>query len=469
MTTPFPTRPLGAAMHRMHLAFLARPAEKLYDRLRRVPAVRETARWLRALAREVREGHLDLHAASLVYTTLLSLVPSLAVSFSVLKAFGVHNQLQPLLQEVLRPLGAQGLEAAANIVGFVERMDVGVLGTLGVATLFYTVSSLLGKIEAAFNRIWHAGSSRSMARRFSDYLSVVMVGPVLVFTAIGIMASLAASETVQSLIARELFGTLYLILGLATPYVLIVTAFTFLYLFLPNTRVAFRSALVGGVCAGLAWKALGWLFAEFVAGSTQYNAVYSSLAILILFMMWLYLSWLVTLLGGKVAFLHQHPAYLAFAGRDPALGNRREEWAGFTMMLLIGQRFLHGEPPWTLEGLCLHLCLPIAPARELLRRFCDQGLLVLLNDGREAYLPARDLGAIALSEIYRAIRGAAIPGRLPPVAPMDTAVRLCTALDEAGLAAIGPCSLLEVARESQGPAAVHGSDAHDTPRETVKK
>jgi membrane protein len=246
-------------------------------------------------------------------------------------------------------------------------------------------------------------------------------------------------------------------------------AFTFLYLFLPNTRVAFRSALVGGIGAGLAWKALGWLFAEFVAGSTQYNAVYSSLAILILFMMWLYLSWLVTLLGGKVAFLHQHRAYLALAGQDPALGSRQEEWAGFTMMLLIGRRFLRGEPPWTLEELCLHLCLPIAPARELLRRFCDHGLLVLLNDGRETCLPARDLSAIALSEIYRAIRSSALCGRLPPVAPADGAARLCSALDEAGLTAIGPGSLLELAREAQEHEAGHGNAAHVTLRAQAKK
>ncbi|HLF97923.1 MAG TPA: YihY/virulence factor BrkB family protein [Methylococcaceae bacterium] len=434
-------------MRRKHFASTIRAIREHCQGLRHAPAVGGALRWLRVLLREMREDHLELHAMSLVYTTLLSLVPLLAVSFSVLKSFGVHNQLQPFLLEILRPLGAQGSEIAADIVGFVERMDVSVLGALGIAMLFYTVGSLLGKIEAAFNHIWHTRSSRSFARRFSDYLSVVTVGPVLVFSAIGIMASLAASETVQALVAREVFGTLYLILGIVTPYVLIVAAFTFLYLFLPNTRVAFRSALAGGACAGLAWKGLGWLFAEFVADSTQYNAVYSSLAILILFMMWLYSSWLVTLLGGRVAFLHQYPAYLAFASRYPALSCRQEEWAGFAMILLIGQRFLHGDPPWTLEGLCRHLQLPIDPARELLRRFCSHGLLVRLDDGKESYLPARHLAAVAARDVYQAIRGEpAFPQRLPSE-PTAVAAQLCNTLDAAGLEVIGERSLLELMRD----------------------
>jgi membrane protein len=433
-------------MRRKDFASIVRSVRERYRGLPQAPAMRGTLRWLRVLAREVREDHLDLSAMSLVYTTLLSLAPLLAVSFSVLKSFGVHNQLQPFLLEILKPLGAQGPEIAGDIVGFVERMDVGVLGALGIAMLFYTVGSLLGKIEAAFNHIWHTRSSRSFARRFSDYLSVVTVGPVLVFSAIGIMASLAASETVQALIAQEVFGTLYLILGLVTPYVLIVAAFTCLYLFLPNTRVAFPSALVGGACAGLAWKALGWLFAEFVADSTQYNAVYSSLAILILFMMWLYLSWLVLLLGGRVAFLHQYPAYLAFDSRYPALGCRQEEWAGFAMILLIGQRFLRGDPPWTLESLCQHLHLPIDSARELLRRFCDCGLIIRLDDGKESCLPARELAAITLSEVYQAIRGEPIPGQPSSSETTSTASRLCVTLDAAGLEAIGRRSLLDVVR-----------------------
>ncbi|WP_054774990.1 YhjD/YihY/BrkB family envelope integrity protein, partial [Methylogaea oryzae] len=401
-------------------------------------------RWLRAIIREATEEQLDLRAMSLVYTTLLSLVPLLAVSFSVLKSFGIHNQLQPFLSELFKPLGPQGGELTSRIIGFVENMNVGVLGSLGVAMLFYTVGSMLEKTEAAFNHIWHAKSSRGIARRFSDYLSVVLVGPVLVFSAIGIMASMAASQTAQSLLNRELFGGVYLLLGVVAPYALIVAAFTFIYLFLPNTRVAFRSALTGGACAGLAWKALGWGFAEFVAGSANYDAVYSSLAIAVLFMMWLYLSWLVILLGGRVAFLHQYPAYLAFERRRPTLGNRQKEWAGLAMMLLIAERFARGQRPWTLEALCQHLRLPVDAARELLRELVRHGLLFCMDNGEESYLPAKDLAAVSPRDVYQAIRGEAAASHGIQDAPVELASRLCGQAEAAGLEALEQRSLLQL-------------------------
>lgn len=282
----------------------------------------------------------------------------------------------------------------------------------------------------------------------------------MVFSALGIMASMAASQTVQTLLARELFGGVYLLLGVAAPYALIVAAFTFLYLFLPNTRVAFRSALVGGACAGLAWKALGWGFAEFVAGSAGYDAVYSGFAIAILFMMWLYMSWLVILLGGRVAFLHQYPAYLAFDRRHPTLGGRQTEWAGLALMLLIGERFLRGERPWTLEGLCRHLRLPIDTTRELLHAFARHGLLLCMDNGEESYVPAKDLAAVSLHEIYQALRGeAAAPQRMRGAA-IGLASQLCGRLDAAGLEALGRRSLLELI-EGEGIAHI-GAEAPPT-------
>ena len=129
---------------------------------------------------DFRDGALSIRATSLVSTTLLSLVPFLAITFSVLKAFGVHQQIEPILAQGLEPLGEKGAEISARIIEFVNNIGVGKLGALGVLGLFYTTYSLIDKIEEALNHIWRVRHSRTLARKFTDYLSVVLVGPVLV-------------------------------------------------------------------------------------------------------------------------------------------------------------------------------------------------------------------------------------------------------------------------------------------------
>ncbi|EGG98665.1 Ribonuclease BN [gamma proteobacterium IMCC2047] len=195
------------------------------------------SRVLFAVLRDLKEGQLTLRAMSLVYTTLLSLVPLLAVSFSVLKAFGVHNQIEPLLQNLMTPLGPQGVEITNNIIGFVENMKVGVLGAIGVALLFYTVISLMQKIESAFNYAWRVTQVRALHQRFSDYLSVVLIGPVLIFSAIGVSGTLMSNGFVVWLSGFEVLGWLIALLTRLLPYLLIIAAFTFIYVFIPNTKV----------------------------------------------------------------------------------------------------------------------------------------------------------------------------------------------------------------------------------------
>ncbi len=284
-----------------------------------------------AVWRELADGQLSLHAMSLVYTTLLSLVPLLAVSFSVLKAFGVHNQIKPLLLTILAPLGAQGVEITDNVIGFVENMEVGVLGAVGLSLLFYTVVSLIQKIESAFNFAWRVAQSRPLAQRFSQYLGVLMVGPILVFSAMALTGTLLSSELAGSLLSVQPFGMLFGLLGKLLPYVLVIAAFTFIYVYIPNTKVRFGSALLGATVAGLIWQTGGWAFGSFIASSTHYTAIYASFAIVILFMIWLYLSWLILLLGASIAFYFQHPEYQSGSRAPRRLNACAEERAGLVV------------------------------------------------------------------------------------------------------------------------------------------
>ena len=196
------------------------------------------ARVLHMLVRELLGGQLNLRAMSLVYTTLLSLVPLLAVSLSVLKGFGVHNQIEPMLYNFLKPLGSEGAVVADKIVSFVDNVEVGVLGSVGLVLLIYTVIALLQKIEKAFNYVWQVEHLRPIVRRISSYLSVVLIGPVLLF-----FATVLSSDIAQRLIAIKPFSAVLLSAGELLPYLLVCLAFTFIYIFMPNTRVQVRAAV----------------------------------------------------------------------------------------------------------------------------------------------------------------------------------------------------------------------------------
>ena len=269
-------------------------------------------RFLHIMLVDFMDGQLNLRAMSLVFTTMLSIVPLLAVSFSVMKAFGVHNQLEPMLLNYLAPLGAQGQEISQQIMGFVDNIKVGLLSGVGLGLLFWIVVRLINKIENAFNYTWRVQQSGSLARRFGNYLSVIMVGPVLVFIAMGVTGSVINTSIAQAILSIEPFGTLLSIATKLIPYVLIIAAFTFTYLFIPNTKVRLIPALTGGVAAGFLWQTVGWVFATVMSASisANYTAIYSSFAFLFVFMIWLWWSWLILLVGSSVAFYKQYPEYL---------------------------------------------------------------------------------------------------------------------------------------------------------------
>jgi len=359
-----------------------------------------------AVMRDLTSGDLMLRATSLVYTTLLSLVPLLALSFSVLKAFGVHNQVRPMLLTMLDPLGPKGVEITNQIIGFVENMRVGVLGAVGLALLVYTVVALLHKVESAFNHVWQVPRPRRLTQRFSQYLSVLTVGPMLVFAALGVTATLFSHRVVQALADLEPLGTIVAGIGRLVPYLLVIGAFLFIYMFMPNTKVRFRPALAGAAVAGILWQSVGWGFASFVAGSTKYTAIYAGFAIVILGMIWLYLNWLIVLVGATLAFYWQHPESLATRVRDPRLSSRSKERFALEALVAIGAHFQRNQPAWTLDSLAQHLKVPLASLEHIVEVLLRAGLLAETADDPPRYLPAHALDAITVKEALDAIRSA---------------------------------------------------------------
>lgn len=374
-------------------------------------------RLLYSIVLKFADGQFNRQASSLAYTTLLSLVPLLAVTFSVLKGFGVQNQIEPLLMGYLEPMGEAGLEAGQRILDFVNNLRVGVLGSLGIALLFYTALSLLQKIEEAFNAIWGVSRARGLGRRFSEYLSVLLVGPVFVFTGLGVATSALSNEWFQGLAAIELFGALILGLGRVMPYLVICLAFAFLYAFLTNTRVRLMPALAGGVFAGVLWYATGLIFTRFVANSSSYSAVYSGFAAAMLFVIWVNAGWLIVLVGAQVACYWQYPQRLPPRGAGG--GSRDGGWSplALTIMTLVGRAHYRREPLWTLNRLVAQYAGASADAiTEVVEALRRKGLIVASSDDPPVYLPACAIEIIELRNIVAAAReGREASGQSPAV------------------------------------------------------
>jgi membrane protein len=355
------------------------------------------------VGRDFIENLVKLQAMALAFKTLLSIAPLLAVIFSILKGFGVHNRIEPVLAEALAPLGDKGQEVTSHLIGFVDRMSAGALGSVGVVTLLITVLSLMGTIEQAFNTIWRVRFPRKLARRFSDYLSVLLVGPVLVFAALTITATLQSNTFVRNLLAVEPFGTVMLMLLRLVPYVILWGAFTFSYLFIPNTRVRLRSAVIGGLVAAILWQTIGWGFATFVASSTRYYAIYSSFAILLLFLLWLYVGWLIGVLGAQVSHAHQHIRFYYGERENLARSPAGREKLALQLLVLIGRNFHQGLSPMSITDLANRLQLPAALVKNFLEMFQQSRLVLPLAD-EETFVVGRAPETVSIKEVLDCIR-----------------------------------------------------------------
>lgn len=356
-----------------------------------------------ATVNEFRHRLLDARAAGLVYTTLLSLVPFLAVMFSVLKAFGVHQRIEPVLRQALQPLGERGVEISSKVVEFVNNVDVGVLGVVGIAGLVYTTYSLIDKIEETLNAIWRVREGRSWGRKFTDYLSVVLVGPLLVMTAFGLLASVQSNALVQRVLQIQPFGYVAVWVAQYMPFVLLSALFMFLYKFVPNTTVRATSALVGGVTAAILWGLAGEVFAAFVAESAKYSAIYSGFAILILFLLWLYIGWVTILVGGQVAFFHQYPA----AYRSQFLWSHHtyafRERLALVLLVHVTRRYLQGAPPLQPPELATEIDMPVSIVEEEVDELVRHGVLCRMMDPVGIGL-VKPPELIAIADILEAIR-----------------------------------------------------------------
>ncbi len=403
-----------------------------------------------AFVRELHETQLNLRTMSLVYTSIFAVFPLLAVTLSLLKDFGLRRTLTPFLLKLFAPMGSRGVEVTNRILHVVRHVHAGLLGSLGLVVLAYFAITLLVKLESGFNAIWRVKTPRRFFGRLGDYLSILIVGPVLVLAAASITVSVFNRRFVHRLIHIEPFGALYFAAAHVLPYLLIVAAFTFLYAFMPSTRVRLRAAFLGALAAGVLWETAGWFFASFIASSSSYALIYSGFAVLFLFMVWLYFGWFVVLVGGLISFLIQHPSALRSEALRRVVGHYEEERLLLNILFLVASAYARGEPLWTTERLARRLGLPEDMTEEFVYGLESRGLLLATGDDPPGYVPGRSLSTMRLAEILTQIRGTAVSGSRHPVyhpgvePPVD---RLLEELEEARAAKLGERTLGELLSE----------------------
>ena len=399
-------------------------------------------RYLYGLVRDMFSGQLTLRAMSLVYTTLLSVVPLIAFSFSVLKAFGVHNQLEPLLYELLRPLGERGAEITTEVIDLVDGVRGGVLGGISLAFFIYTAISMVQKVEESFNYVWYVAKPRSLAKRLTHYMIVLLIGPVIIVAALSMIALLRSTTLAQLILTNEAIGPILVASGKLTPYLLVTAVFTFMYMYMPNTRVRFKPAIIGGIAGGFIWASLSVIFATFVVYSTRTQLIYSGFAVAIITLIWLYLNWIVLLIGAQLAYYIQNPAFLRIGRREPRLSNSMRERLALNIMLLVGRAFRDPDMAVTVNEISETLRMPSITLAPVLTALDEAGLLATTE--KDELLPGREMSTIRLDDILSVVRVHGETGSYRDPEWSSTIDALGKDLDDAVVATVGTRTLVDL-------------------------
>jgi membrane protein len=394
-------------------------------RLADLPAHRAALTWGARVATVTVKGVLDaelsFRAAALTYFTVLSIVPFLAFAFAVLKGFGVYGSfiertVQPYVDETFA--GNEGLyDAIGYVLRFVDQTDVSRLGTFGVVVLVYAAVTMVSNVEVALNEIFGAKSRRPLLRQITDYVTLLVTAPILLLVATTFSAAAQSSSAVR--FVRESLGlgpVIDFALGLGSLVTVAVALFA-MYVILPNVRVRALAALVGAALAALLWQGSLVLHVRLQMGVARYSALYSVLGAIPIFLVWTYVSWLVVLIGARVAAAHQGGAWARQPGRAPPADHALEEEVALALAAEVARSFVAGGRPPTAAALAGRLRVSPPLVDELLEALVRAGILArVISGGGAGFVPGRDPAATRAEDVRDALR------RDPRVDPLRAAV-----------------------------------------------
>ena len=351
------------------------------------------------------DHHCLLYASSLTYTTLLSLVPMLAFALVFLKSLGIYNLLEPLLLDLFSTVSE---DTVRMLLDYASNIDVRTLGSIGLATLLLTTVLQVGNVERSLNEIWGVRAERPLLRKIADYASVLVLGPVALLLATGINARLHSPMFVAHWHGIRLIGDAMTLFstGLSTvlPYVALWLVFAFFYAFLPNTRVRAIPALIGGVVGGTLWQIAQWVYIAFQVGVANAHAIYGALAQLPVLMLWLYVSWVTTLIGAEVAYACQHVTTYFPARLVQGASFYVREWLAHTLYFALVHAFVGGSGPWSAVAFAQQYHIPWRLLDDTLEPLREAGLIVETATMPDHYVPGRDPATITPWHILQALQ-----------------------------------------------------------------
>ena len=356
-----------------------------------------------AVVRDLWGGAINLRAMGLVYTTLLSIIPLIAFAFAVLKGFGAHRDLEPVIYEFFRPMGERGAtEITLRVMQFADRVSTGLVGSVGFALLIWTLLGTIKKVEDSFNFLWRVEQPRSFARRVAEYLSLLIIGPLLLVGFIGLSHAAVSGPLGTHLSGLPVAQQLNRVLIVLSPYLMVTALFTVLYMFVPNTRVHWRPALIGALAGGVLWAMVGKIFTAFVVLSTRLTIVYAGFAFIVAALLWTYFGWLILLAGTQLSFYIQNPTYLRIGLQELRLSCAEIEQLAMRAMFLVGRTHVQGGQRWTINRLASELGLPGVAVAQIGAALEKSGLLIVTED--DEFVPGRDVGRITIQEILEVAR-----------------------------------------------------------------
>lgn len=356
-----------------------------------------------AVIRDLAQGQLSLRAMSLVFTTVVGFFPLFALTFAVLKGLGVHNAMEPTLLTLLEPLGDRATEMTQQILTYVDNLQVQLIGVTSLGILIYIVLDMMHKIESSFNFIWAVKKGRSLANRFSEYLFAVIVSPLLLFLSIS-LTSYINTNFFESFLENLVFGSIIIpATAYITSILLMSLAFAFAYGFLPNTKVQFSSAFIGGLVTTLCWKLMGSVFQGVFISPLREN-IYLAFASAIAVMFFLYIGWLVALIGSSIAFYHQNPGKARSGRARLQLSIAQREQVSLATALAIIRQFAEGGRALSEEELVIELGVPPLAIEDALENLQAINLITATGDEPPRYLPSHSISDCTVVEIWQILR-----------------------------------------------------------------
>jgi membrane protein len=365
--------------------------------------------YLRIITLSIRgyiEDRVGLRASALTFFTLLSVVPVLAMAFGIAKGFGMKQILQTQLKESL-----EGHEEVLNyMISFADSMlentQGGWMAGIGIIILLWSVIKVLWNIEISFNHIWQVTKERTPIRKLSDYLSIIIIGPIFIILSgsMNIYISTQLSKLTQEVSLLERIGPLIFYAFRLTPFIMTWTLLTLLYMVMPNTNVRFKSALVAGIFAGTILQVVQWAYIHFQVGVSQYNAIYGSFAAFPLFLIFLQTAWLIVLLGAEISFAHQNVSQFEFEEDIIKLSLHDKQLASLTIMHGIVKAFEKGEQTTSIHNLAVMYKAPVRLISHLIKDLHEANLIEEVTDDKNSfYVPATDIHKINIEFVLNAL------------------------------------------------------------------